>query len=111
MHVFGKPERATNCDCERNGTPSLLQSIFVQNDPIVRERLTGEGWLAEMAAAREFTADAAIHAAFLRTLSRPPNSEDLARARRHFSEAATPAEGLRDLVWALVNTKEFILNH
>ena len=32
LNIFGKPERAENCDCERNH-PTLLQAIFTWNDP------------------------------------------------------------------------------
>ncbi len=109
MHVFGKPERAANCDCERTSSPTLLQSIFVQNDPLVQMRLSEEGWLIE--AAPQADPDGVIRSAYLRTLSRPPDTAELARARDHLAQAAAPADGLRDLVWALVNTKEFILNH
>jgi hypothetical protein len=49
--------------------------------------------------------------AYLRTLSREPHPEELARARQAMMEAESPKAGLRDLLWALVNTKEFILNH
>lgn len=111
MHVFGKPERATNCDCERTSTLSLLQAIFVQNDPLIHLRLAEEGWLADVAAAKEFDADGAIRAAYLRTLSRPPTADEIARAKLHLEQSPSPAAGLRDLVWALVNTKEFLLNH
>ena len=30
--VFGKPLRITNCDCERQMEPSLLQALYVRND-------------------------------------------------------------------------------
>ena len=33
MKVFGKPDRSINCDCERVNEPTLLQAIFMQNDP------------------------------------------------------------------------------
>ncbi len=32
LTVFGRPARATNCDCERSAEPSLLQTIYLQND-------------------------------------------------------------------------------
>jgi hypothetical protein len=35
QRVFGKPSRQIACDCERSNVPSLLQSIFVQNDPLI----------------------------------------------------------------------------
>ena len=49
MQVFGKPDRAVNCDCERVNQPTLLQSVFLQNDPLVDQRLEESGWLQEIA--------------------------------------------------------------
>jgi hypothetical protein len=110
MHVFGKPERATNCDCERSSSPSLLQAIFTQNDPLVHMRLS-EGWLAEIASAPSVENEVVARSAYLRALSRPPTRPESERACQHLAQAASHAEGLRDLLWALVNTKEFMLNH
>lgn len=52
-----------------------------------------------------------IETAYLRTLSRFPNSEELATATQYLVEDGDMTNGLQDLVWALVNTKEFIVNH
>ena len=32
MSVFGKSTRESNCDCDRSSEPSLLQTVFLQND-------------------------------------------------------------------------------
>ncbi|RIK77801.1 MAG: hypothetical protein DCC68_16555 [Planctomycetota bacterium] len=53
---------------------------------------------------------AMIRAAYLRTLSRPPTAEEEQRIRRHLG-ANGKVTGLRDAIWALVNSKEFIVNH
>jgi hypothetical protein len=52
-----------------------------------------------------------IDEAYLRTLSRPPTPDEAAIAAQHFNQADAPAEALRDLLWALLNTKEFVTNH
>ncbi len=49
--------------------------------------------------------------AFLRTLSRPPTDEELQRSVDFLASSATPVEGVRGLMWTLLNTKEFIVNH
>lgn len=54
---------------------------------------------------------AIIKQAFLRTLSRYPDDEELRRAERSYHELGDVAAGTRDLLWALLNTKEFVLNH
>ena len=52
-----------------------------------------------------------IRQAYLRTLCRNPTAEEAARCEQFLASAATPADGARGLLWTLVNTKEFIVNH
>ncbi len=110
MQVFGKPDRAVNCDCERVNQPTLLQSVFLQNDPLVDQRLEESGWLQEVAEkASGVNLERLVHQAWLRTLSRPPSVDESVRAVEHVRAAESAVEGLRDLLWVLINTKEFVL--
>jgi len=52
-----------------------------------------------------------VRQAYLRTLSRPPTEAEASRATSYFSETASVREAARDLLWALLNTKEFVVNH
>ena len=113
MRVFGKPDRVVNCDCERVNEPTLLQSMYLQNDPLVDQMLESSGWLREIAE-REDQFDkvgkqALVQAAWLRTVNRPPTASETERAIRYLDDDNSSADGLRDLMWALMNTKEFIL--
>ena len=47
----------------------------------------------------------------MRTLSRPATDDEVGRSQQHIAEAKDTAAGMRDLLWALINTKEFIVNH
>jgi hypothetical protein len=49
--------------------------------------------------------------AYLRTLSRLPTSDEMERSTTFLAESENTTKGLRDLMWALLNTKEFIVNH
>ena len=129
--VHGKPLRTTNCDCERQSQPTLLQSLFVRNDHEMLGWIDRkEGWLAtvidrasivenstaeapdDLPDADEVTVhDDLIRTVYLRTVSREPTDAELARSRDHFAAAPTPPDGLRDLLWALLNTQEFLTNH
>jgi hypothetical protein len=121
LGLFGKPARETNCDCERNEEPTLLQTIYVRNDReilnlIDNGRTKGDGsWIAELRARHRRSApsdvDGLIREAFLRTVSRPPTDEELKTAREDVGAAADPVGGVRDLLWALLNTREFLVNH
>ena len=112
--IFGKPLRTTNCDCERQGEPTLLQSLYVRNDQEMIDRLDRrDGWLAELKKKKldKTRVDALIQECYLRVLSRSPTSTELTDCRKHILKSADLLDGLRDVMWALLNTQEFITNH
>ena len=56
-------------------------------------------------------ADAYITQVFLRTVSRPPTASEIEKARVDVAAANSTAEGVRELLWAMLNTREFMVNH
>ncbi len=68
--------------------------------------------LAEMEKPRPpFDPGAALRQVFLRTVSRLPTDAELAQAQADLAAARSPIEGIRDLLWAMLNTREFMVNH
>jgi hypothetical protein len=57
------------------------------------------------------TDDEALEELFLATLSRLPNARDRESFTAHRKRVGTRREALIDTMWALINTREFILNH
>jgi len=53
----------------------------------------------------------AVEEAYLRTLSRRPTETESETATQFISQSTNQIDGLRDVMWALLNTKEFIVNH
>jgi hypothetical protein len=111
LRIFGRPPRTTACDCERAMEPALPQTLF---------RMTDAGMLAKFNDANGRTAKLArgklsdaelVDELFLATLTRLPKADEKAAAVKHLAGAKTRAEAVTDLTWALVNTREFILNH
>lgn len=116
LRLFGKPAREQVCDCERSSEPSLLQTIYLRNDADVLAALDRpDSWLRELssrdAAWLEAHRDELIQEAWLRTFSRFPREDELTVGRQRLSAGDGILAGLRDLLWALLNSKEFILNH
>ena len=122
LAVFGRSTRESNCDCDRSMEPSLLQTVFLQNDRDMLAQIDRKGgWVeavsrpyeAAKGGAPPTPADVAriVRQAYLRTLSRPPTEAEAARAASYFGESAGVREAARDLLWALLNTKEFLVNH
>ncbi len=112
--VFGKPLRTTNCDCERQNSPTLPQALYIRNDQEIHQALDRpDGWIAEVSKMPEdqIDCDALVQQAYLRTLSRRPRPDELAIGADYLQAETPKVEGLRDLMWALINTQEFIANH
>jgi hypothetical protein len=55
--------------------------------------------------------DGLIRQTYLRTVSRYPGEDEIGRARQYLEESSDPVKGMQDLLWALLNTKEFLVNH
>jgi hypothetical protein len=111
VNLFGKPPRSINCDCERSSEPSLLQTVYLRNDAEVLKLLDRkDGWLQQVIRSNLRDHDDLIRQAYLRTLSRLPDEREAAVAKKHLTAASDTTAGLRDLLWVLMNTKEFIVN-
>lgn len=52
-----------------------------------------------------------IKAAYLRSLSRLPTDAEVETSKKFLAQSEDQLAGARDLLWALINTKEFIINH
>jgi hypothetical protein len=52
-----------------------------------------------------------VKAAYLRSLSRLPSDKEMETSKKFLTQSEDRVSGARDLLWALINTKEFIVNH
>jgi hypothetical protein len=52
-----------------------------------------------------------VRQVYLRTLSRLPTPEEMDRCLSYLAESESPLDGAKGLLWTLINTKEFIVNH
>jgi len=60
----------------------------------------------------ELTDDELIDELYLTTLSRFPNEEERSLMREAFTDSGSERNAaVEDVLWALLNTKEFIFNH
>ena len=55
--------------------------------------------------------DRAIEEVFLRTVSRHPTKDELGKAKQDVDAATDKVNGVRELLWAMLNTREFMVNH
>jgi hypothetical protein len=108
LDLFGRPARQAPCDCERSAQPNVAQALHLLNGDFLEHKIADrKGRVARLVARHAAPADV-IEELYLATLSRPPSPDEAARARHWLADAASPAEGAADLLWVLLNSREFL---
>ncbi|HYF37727.1 MAG TPA: DUF1553 domain-containing protein, partial [Prosthecobacter sp.] len=123
LKVFGRPEGASVCECERVQSSSLAQSLHLMNAADVKAKLTASNGRIDALAKAEMAEPKRIRALYLAAFSREPTAEEVRVAESYVMRPRTNSAdklldsqqskklGYEDLVWALINTKEFLYNH
>ncbi len=113
LEIFGRSERTTPCECETSLAPNLSQVLYLLNsDELQRKLSSKDGVLDELAKPDKLTAEV-VEDLFLRTFSRRPRSDELQDAITQIESEKSPNRrtALEDLLWTLLNSKEFLFNH
>lgn len=111
LSLFGRSERVTACACERNGEVTMPQLLHLQNgDSVVQKIRAGEGRLANWLKTTP-DPDALMDEMFLTTVARLPNRHERDTVKKLLAEGDPKEEVFRDLLWALLNAKNFAFNH
>ncbi len=111
MKIFGRPDREKTCDCERSNEPSVAQALYLINDQEVLSKLAdSQGRLPKLLKTTNDD-DALITELYLAALSRYPTPEELAIQREHVAKAPTRTAGMKDVLWSLLNIREFVFIH
>jgi hypothetical protein len=108
LRMYGRPERASACACEREDKPTLRQFLFLMNDRFVLEKIyASDGYAGKLAKDRRPNARK-VEELFLKTLSRRPTQAEADRSKRHLADVPDAVEAWGDLIWAVINSKEFV---
>lgn len=111
MEVFGRPTRQTVCACERGTEPSIAQALHLMNSSDTTDKVQSRHGRAYQLSNSPLTSDEIIEELYLTTLSRLPTTEERDLMSTPFLEATSRREAIEDVLWTLLNTKEFVFNH
>lgn len=119
LDTFDRPRRVTSCECERSSGATLAQVLLLANSDEVENRLAdGNGRIAQLVKEPR-PIEESVDELFLASLSRPPRPAERQAAVAYVqtqSESGPNKQeltqrALEDLLWTLINSKEFMFNH
>jgi len=111
LDTFGRPARQITCECERTTQPNIAQALHLLNGDILNKKIGDPTGRIDLLLKAKKTNNQIIEELYLATLSRLPNQDDMDRAHRFIREAPNAREGFQDLLWVLLNSREFMFNH
>lgn len=123
LRLFGRPEATSVCECERVQSGSLAQSLHLMNASDMKKKLGASTGRAMTLLKSKVPVAEQINEIYLAAFSRLPTAEErtiaedylaeqrLDAAGKPLSQASALRENLQDLLWAVMNTKEFLFNH
>ncbi|MEQ8789820.1 MAG: DUF1549 and DUF1553 domain-containing protein [Pirellulaceae bacterium] len=111
LAIFGRPLRTQTCDCERSIETGLAQAMYLLNDEDVNAKIARKD--GKLASQVEQIADdrALVEELYLGTLSRYPRDEEMLSSLEFLGQAKDRRQGAEDLLWSLLNLREFVFNH
>src|SRR5205823_4621109 len=111
LDVFGRPQRISACECERVSEANLAQALHLLNSDEIQGKLSRAGGRADALAADKRPDAEKVEELFLWALGRRPSVEHLQIALAHVERHAQNKQvAYQNLIWALINTKEFVFN-
>ena len=112
LKLFGRPARATVCECERVTGATIGQALHLMNSPNLEAKLAHEaGRVKRLTLKHEDDADI-VRELYLSTFSRPPSRDEMDTALQYLgTRRFQRRKAVEDLTWSLMNSLEFIFNH
>lgn len=113
LETYGRPQRnaAVQCDCEREWDVSIFHVLLLANHPRVWEKIRDSNGRVAQLQKLTIDDDRKIEDLYLATVSRLPTELERTACRKFLAESATVEQGLQNVLWCLINTREFLLQH
>ncbi|OYW15882.1 MAG: hypothetical protein B7Z55_14660, partial [Planctomycetales bacterium 12-60-4] len=111
LTTFGRPLRNNPCECARSANPDLAQALLMANGEVLQNKVaTADGTLSRLLAAGK-SDEEITEELYLAALSRRPTPVELQVVRESIAEVDTRDSAWQDVLWALLNSSEFVFQH
>jgi hypothetical protein len=111
LKTFGQPARELACECERESDGNLAQALQLINGPTVNEKVRSpSNRLAALLSSKKSDGEVLTELYFT-ALARAPEPDEAKVALAHVAKAQDKRKGWEDVLWAVLNTREFLFRH
>ena len=108
LDTFSRPDLNQDPPCERVSDTAVVQALHLMNSPQLHQKVTSdEGYAAQHAATEKSPTEIVVEL-YIRVYSRYPTDEEQKVGTDWFGKAESRRAAVEDLLWALLNSAEFV---
>lgn len=111
LKTFGQPARELACECERESDSNLAQALQLINGPTINEKIRNPNNRLGKLLTDKKSDKEILDTLYMVTLSRQPSDAERAPALAHVTKHTDKRRAWEDVMWALLNTREFLFRH
>ena len=113
LNLFGKPQRMDACECERDNSSNMLQALHFMNSTSILGRVQNGAGRPGLLLKLKKSDEEIVTELYLWSLARHPSEKEVKVSLDFLKLYATPRrlEAVQDLMWALLNSKDFVMVH
>ena len=112
LDAFGRPDANQDPPCERLEDSTVVQALHLMNAPHLHAKVARDDGHAARLAGSNRSAEEIVAELYLSAYSRYPSREETSELVTLFGDSANQRRAaVEDIMWALINTPEFMLSN
>ncbi len=109
LKTFGQPDRLLTCECERNNDPGMLQAFQLITGELLQQMLRQPNNRLGRLLSSGYSEAAILEELYLAALCRPPTPAEQSRLLQYVRSQPDRRAAWEDVLWAILNSKEFLV--
>ena len=108
LDTFGRPDPNQDPPCERTSDTTVVQALHLMNSTQLAGKLMSDGSLPDLMAQSQLTPEQIVEEVYLACYNRLPDAEETRIGAERFAKTGNRRMATEDILWALLNTPEFV---
>ncbi|MBN4060944.1 DUF1553 domain-containing protein [bacterium AH-315-I18] len=109
LQLFGRPTRDSSYESQRCNDTSMSQALYMLNAENVSKKIAKSPYRKQLL--KNTNNEQVITSIYMTAFSHPPTVQKMDKLKAYIHSSASRSDAISDLLWATLNTREFMFNH
>ncbi len=109
LQLFGRPSRDSSYESERCNDTSMSQALYMINAEEISRKISRSPYLKQLLKTQ--SDQDVISGVYMTAFSHQPSEEKMQQLLDYFKQVENRRDAISDLLWAVLNSREFMFNH